>query len=195
VSMRTAASPVASCGVLRMSDERLGSSLTRAMTILICYDGSRDADAAIDLAGELFAGKSTVVLTVWDGLLEVLARAGSGFGVAALDFEQIDAASEQAANECAQAGADRAREAGLDPQARAARRDATIWETILGCAYDVDAAAIVLGSRGLTGVKSMLLGSVSHAVLQHADRAVLVVPGSDVAIERAGRQGRREAAP
>jgi nucleotide-binding universal stress UspA family protein len=178
-----------------MSQGRLGSTLSRAVRILICYDGSQDSDAAIDLAGELFAGKATIVLTVWDGLLEVLTRTGAGFGIGALDFEQIDRANEQVANECAQAGADRAREAGLDAQARAARQGATIWETILECADDVDAAAIVVGSRGLTGVKSMLLGSVSHALLQHADRAVLVVPGPDVASKRAGRQGRREAAP
>jgi hypothetical protein len=37
------------------------------------------------------------------------------------------------------------------------------------------AAAIVLGSRGLTGVRSMLLGSVPRAVVQHADRATLVI--------------------
>jgi hypothetical protein len=30
----------------------------------------------------------------------------------------------------------------------------------------------------------MLLGSVSHAVLQHADRAVIVVPSPAVAEER-----------
>jgi nucleotide-binding universal stress UspA family protein len=32
-----------------------------------------------------------------------------------------------------------------------------------------------MGSRGLTGVRSMLLGSVSSAVVHHADRPTLVV--------------------
>ena len=42
-----------------------------------------------------------------------------------------------------------------------------------------------MGSRGLTGVKSLLLGSVSHEVIQHADRTVVVVPSPDVAASRA----------
>ena len=45
--------------------------------------------------------------------------------------------------------------------------------------------AILMGSRGLTGVKSMLLGSVSRAVIQHADRMVIVVPSPEVAAARA----------
>jgi nucleotide-binding universal stress UspA family protein len=40
----------------------------------------------------------------------------------------------------------------------------------------VGAGAIVIGSRGLTGVKSLLLGSVSHEVIRHADGTVVVVP-------------------
>ena len=38
-----------------------------------------------------------------------------------------------------------------------------------------DAAAIVMGSRGLAGVRSMLLGSVSSAVVHHADRPTLII--------------------
>ena len=41
-----------------------------------------------------------------------------------------------------------------------------------------------MGSRGLSGLKSMLLGSVSHAVLHGADRAVIVVPSPEVAGSR-----------
>jgi hypothetical protein len=46
------------------------------MKILICYDGSADAEAAVELAGGLFQGASAVVLSVWEGFSEVLARSG-----------------------------------------------------------------------------------------------------------------------
>ena len=42
-----------------------------------------------------------------------------------------------------------------------------------------------MGSRGLTGLKSVLLGSVSHELIQHADRTVAVVPSPGVAASRA----------
>jgi nucleotide-binding universal stress UspA family protein len=60
--------------------------------------------------------------------------------------------------------------------------------TILDEADEIGARAIVLGTRGLTGVKSLLLGSVSHAVLQHADRPVIVIPSPAVAQQRAAHQ-------
>jgi nucleotide-binding universal stress UspA family protein len=32
-----------------------------------------------------------------------------------------------------------------------------------------------MGSRGLTGLRAMLLGSVSNAVVHHADRPTLII--------------------
>jgi len=153
--------------------------------ILICYDGSADAQSAVDRAGELLGGEETTVLTVWERFAEVLARTGGGFGAGAMDFVQIDAESEQSAQTRAQAGVDRAQAAGLSAAPRVVQRGVTIWETILDQAESVGAAAIVLGSRGLTGIKSVWLGSVSHAVLQHADRPVIIVPSPEVAAQRA----------
>jgi nucleotide-binding universal stress UspA family protein len=49
---------------------------------------------------------------------------------------------------------------------------------------EVDASAIVMGPRGLTGLKSLLIGSVSHEVIQSADRTVIVVPSPKVVASR-----------
>lgn len=149
--------------------------------ILICYDGSADARCAIDSVAELLGGQAATVLTIWGGFATVVARAGAGFGGAALDFEQIDAACKRAAGERAEEGTERARGAGLIAEPRVRERGVTIWATILEEAAALDASAVILGSRGLTGIKSLLLGSVSHGVLQHADRPVIVVPSREAA--------------
>jgi nucleotide-binding universal stress UspA family protein len=54
-------------------------------------------------------------------------------------------------------------------------------EAILEFARARDADLIVVGSRGLGAVKSLVLGSVSNAILHRADRPVLVakVPAYD----------------
>ena len=63
----------------------------------------------------------------------------------------------------------------------------TVAAAVLEEASDLRANAIVVGSRGLRGVKSLLLGSVSHELIQHADRTVIVVPSAEVAAARASR--------
>jgi nucleotide-binding universal stress UspA family protein len=151
--------------------------------ILIAYDGSTDADAAIDHAAELFNGEQATVLCVWESFVDVMARTGAGLGFAdgAVNFEEMDSASEASARERAEEGARRANRAGLKAQPSVRIREATIAAAILAEASEVDARAIIMGTRGLTGVKSLLLGSVSHAVLQHADRPVVIVPSPQVA--------------
>jgi hypothetical protein len=46
---------------------------------------------------------------------------------------------------------------------------------IIEAANTLDASVIVLGARGLTGIRAML-GSVSNHVAQHAHRPVLIIP-------------------
>ena len=62
-----------------------------------------------------------------------------------------------------------------------------VWKTILEVAGSHDVSTIVIGSRGLTGLRSVLLGSVSTAVVHHADRPTLVIhsPGDDDVSARA----------
>jgi nucleotide-binding universal stress UspA family protein len=158
--------------------------------LLIAYDGSTDAKAAIDYAGEFLSGEAATVLSVWEPFLERMARTPTGLEPLAgiVDFDELDQAYERGARDRAAEGVERAKAAGLDPQPRTRAVCPTVAEAILSEAADVDARAIVLGTRGLTGLKSLLMGSVSHAVLQDADRPVIVVPSPDVASERAARR-------
>jgi nucleotide-binding universal stress UspA family protein len=157
--------------------------------ILLAYDGSPDAQAATDRAAQLIPGAEATVLTIWESFLDAMTRVGSfGLGMTmpgdVADGEAIDAASREAALTTATEGAERATAAGLVAQPRTVRRHGGIANTILAAASEGDADVIVMGTRGRSGVKSFLLGSVSHAVAQHADRAVLVVPSPTLAEQR-----------
>jgi nucleotide-binding universal stress UspA family protein len=153
------------------------------MKILIAYDGSPDAKTAVALAGHLFDGRTAVVLTVWEGFSPVIARAESGIR-STFDFKQIDAECEQWARDRAAEGVGHARAAGLQAEARVAKRRDSTASAILEEASAVHADLVVVGSRGFGPVKSMLLGSVSRAVLQQATVPVLVAPAAARCPER-----------
>lgn len=157
--------------------------------VLLCYDGSADARTAIDRAAQTMPGAVATVLTIWEPFLDTMTRTGSlGDSLAATatyaDDGEIDSSRRRAAIECAAEGAERATAAGLAAEPRTAGQDGGSARTILAIAAEIDADVIVLGTRGLGAMKSLLLGSVSHAVIQHADRAVLVVPSRSVAEKR-----------
>jgi nucleotide-binding universal stress UspA family protein len=153
--------------------------------ILICYDGSDDARAAVARAGALLSGEATV-LTVWEPFVFITSSAAAGLGYPDYfpDTAEMDSASARLAGERAAEGAELATQAGLDAEGRAVEVDWTIARTVIAEARKLDAEPIVLGSRGLKGIQSALLGSVSHEVLQHAERAVMVVPSQAVADAR-----------
>jgi nucleotide-binding universal stress UspA family protein len=159
--------------------------------ILFCYDGSADAQTAIDHAARLMAGTESTVLTIWQPFVDALMSSavyggtmGLGLAGTAGDIRDTDAANEQAALETATEGAQRATEAGLVAFPRVAARHGGIANAIVDAASDVNADVIVCGTRGRSGVTSFLLGSVSHEIVQHADRAVMVVPSGALADTR-----------
>jgi nucleotide-binding universal stress UspA family protein len=163
--------------------------------ILLCYDGSEDARAALERAAELFPGASVTILTIWQPFAEVVARSTVGFGMVPSipDSDELDDASSKSANKTAAEGVELAKQLGLQPEPLTFAQASTTARAILAEADKLGARAIVMGSRGLTGVKSLLLGSVSHEVIQHADRTVVVVPSPRVAESRS-REIHEEAA-
>jgi nucleotide-binding universal stress UspA family protein len=156
-----------------------------SVRVLVGYDGSAAADAAVSTAGRLLAGASGRLLTVVDvppSVAEVealgvaLDRATIERDVEAFSREMIEAAREIAAR-----GTALANSAGLRLEHHTALREDATWQTILAVADADDADVIVCGSRGRGGIARSLLGSTSTSVLHHATRPVLVVPAEAAA--------------
>ena len=115
------------------------------------------------------------MVTVWRPTAGLGSVAWAGALAGTVDFFELDRAAAERGGGLADAGVRIAREAGLEAEPVAAEADGPVWRTIVETADRHDSAAIVMGSRGLAGVRSMLLGSISSAVLHHADRPTLVV--------------------
>ncbi len=143
---------------------------------LFCYDGSEESRRALGSVAGMLTAPSAIVLTVWQPLTARLTESG-GFGVFALEGEsEVDEQERDAAREAAEDGATRARAIGLEAQARVEQADGAVWQTIVDVADQIDAGLIVCGTRGRGTIRTALLGSTSHAVLQHAGRPVLISP-------------------
>jgi nucleotide-binding universal stress UspA family protein len=139
---------------------------------LICYDGSDDADRAIDTAAALLGPRHAVVLSVAPAMTFAEGMAATSSLVPGSTFEDLNKAG---ALRIAEVGAARARRAGLDAEVRATIAPTT-WQGIVDVADELDAAVIVIGSRSLSGVREFARGGVSRNVATHARRPVLIVP-------------------
>jgi nucleotide-binding universal stress UspA family protein len=155
-------------------DLELAQEVSSVHPLILCYDGSDDAKYAIAQAGSLFPGDPALVLTVWQPISNLASVTWSGTAVMP-NFTELDHAASEDGALRAEEGVGLAREAGLDAEALAAEADGPIWETIIETAERQQAAVIVMGSRGRTGLRSLLLGSVSGTVVQHAHRPILVI--------------------
>jgi nucleotide-binding universal stress UspA family protein len=155
-----------------------GHTPTADGPLLLCFDGSEDAKHAIEHAGRLLGGRDALVVTVWQ---PPPALGSLGFAHATdstFDFVEVDRAAAELGGRVAGDGVRIAEEAGLHAEPVAVEATGPVWKTIIEIADRNDAATIVMGSRGLTGLSSMLVGSVSSAVVHHADRPTLVIPRS-----------------
>ena len=140
--------------------------------ILICYDGSAGAVRAIEVAAALLGRRDAVVLDVGPPMTPGESLAAMSPVVPGAAFEELNAA---AARENSDQGTEIARASGFAAEPRGMVAAPT-WEGVTDVADELDAAAIVIGSRGLTGVHELVEGSLSHQVAEHAGRPVLIVP-------------------
>ncbi|MGY1814224.1 universal stress protein [Blastococcus sp. SYSU D00820] len=114
--------------------------------VVVGTDGSPGAAHAAEAAARLFPGR--------ERLLVAVEEPGEGPGPAAPDGAELITVPRHG-----RPGSERATAAAL-----------------ADLAAERDAGVVVVGSRGLSAARELLLGSVAHEVLQCAHRPVLVVP-------------------
>jgi nucleotide-binding universal stress UspA family protein len=146
--------------------------------VLFGYGGSDDAKAAIERAGATLRPGPAVVATAWTTFRDMAAAALVALprGMVAEAVRGIDAETRGRAEQTAAEGAERARAAGFAAEPRAVGGSLPYFRSLLDVAEEIDAAIVVLGSRGRSSMSAALLGSVSSGVLHHGSRPVLVVP-------------------
>lgn len=139
--------------------------------IVVATDGSAAATAALDEAIAIAqgTGDQLAVITVWRALQGDF---GLAYPSGALLNELLDAERGHAESTLEEA-IDRARAAGVTVVTHLATGDPA--ECICVYADEIDARMIAMGSRGHGNMASLLLGSVSGAVLRKASCPVLVV--------------------
>jgi nucleotide-binding universal stress UspA family protein len=144
--------------------------------ILLCFDGSRDASHAIDVAARLLSGRKALVLSVWTPAADMtpLDPLGDVVGRFSGLYEEMDSAASDLTQIQAAEGVTIARRAGFEAKSLTARGKPA--PEIVRVADELDAACVVLGARGVGALSSSFPGSVPTKVVQHCSRPVLIIP-------------------
>jgi nucleotide-binding universal stress UspA family protein len=135
--------------------------------VLLATDGSEEAQLALHTAADLVARTESELHLVHVVHVErVLA--------AATEMESRGEQARREAESLLDEQAGRLRDAG-GPLAQTHLRIGRPDDEIVNAAEELEAGVVVLGSRGLGGVRRALMGSVSDSVVRHAHCPVLVV--------------------
>ena len=153
-----------------MSESAIPRQMKSDGTVLIAYDGSDHAKAAVDQAGrELLTPRRAVVLTIQPPL-----DSDTLFGATqSVIPDDLLSGIAKEAQRTAEEGAAFADRVGFDAEAMVISGDPA-WRQIVDAANDVGAAIIAIGSHGRTGLDRKMMGSVANAVVQHSNLPVFI---------------------
>jgi nucleotide-binding universal stress UspA family protein len=124
--------------------------------VLVCTDGSLNAQ----LAAATFA--ALPLATVADHVAVIGVATVGIYDDSESVYRGVDAACETLK--------------ALDPEAIHVEAEGNVAEAVLGHAFAMRAQLIVIGTRGLTGLRRVFLGSTANAIARTAPCSVLVVP-------------------
>jgi nucleotide-binding universal stress UspA family protein len=141
-----------------------------AESIVVGTDGSKHAERALDEAIAIAArdGAALHIVTAFPDPAVIREKITSGATAMSINLSEV-------ADQVLARAAEHAQGKGVRAETHARESDPA--EAIIEVASAQNADLIVVGSRGLSGVQRILLGSVSSKVSEHASCSVMIVRG------------------
>ena len=158
--------------------------------VMLCYDGSAPARHAAVVAGGLLRGARGVVVHCWEPVDDRMLQATVAHPTLASRLKELanemNGADREQAETLAAEGAEVAATAGFEVSSLIVDERQGTWEALAAAAEDEDVRLVVVGSRGRSTLTSLVIGSVSHGLLHHCPRPLLVVPPPEARERRGG---------
>ncbi len=149
------------------------------MRILVCTDGSKQSLRAVEVAAKIANGckaDEVAVIYVQEGSSSLYFPVGDGYAPTSEDYKMFQEREERFKEEkkkCLIQAKNYLESQNI--KVRTIFAEGHPAETISRVASEEGFDFLVMGSRGLGGLKKLLLGSVSNAVAQQVAANVLLV--------------------
>jgi len=140
--------------------------------IIVAFDGSKDSIKAVKLACSLGSEYKSEVAVV-----HVYSSPAVGFSAASgmpiPDYRDLEEARKDTAKGVLSKGLQLASEEGIKAKGELIEAPSVV-EALVEFATNEKADLIVAGTRGMTGFKKLILGSVSSGLVNHSPCPVLI---------------------
>jgi len=158
----------APCSVLVVR-KRVYRIETEFRKILVATDGSKSANKAVETAASLAKNLGADLKIAYIVYTPPYTYAGGGYAVSEV-YKNLREDGEKIVSEAAKL----ANENGVHPVTQVIDNQHSPVQAIVNLAEEEKSDLIVMGTRGLGGVKKVFLGSVANGVVHYAKCSVLV---------------------
>jgi nucleotide-binding universal stress UspA family protein len=141
--------------------------------VVAAYDGSKDSAKAVEVAASLARklGSELVVVHVYNSPLVAYSAIST---MPVPNYSGLEAAAKEGAQMVLTRGVMLAKAAGARAKGELLEAPSTV-QALVEFSANEKADLIVVGTKGMSGFKKLLIGSVSSGVVNHARCPVLVV--------------------
>jgi nucleotide-binding universal stress UspA family protein len=141
--------------------------------IVVAFDGSKDSVKAVQLACSI-ASKDKSNVTIVHVYSSPMIVFSAGAGMPMPDYKDLEDAAKETGQKVLTQGVQVTSQEGGKANGELLEAPSVV-EALVDFAKNDHADLVVVGTRGMTGFKKLILGSVSTGLVSHAQCPVLVV--------------------